>query len=227
MAVRDIGSFVTCCDGCCGTGTVPAVPKYVDHTAQRQLVTQVAAEIVAAHGVEALTVRAVAAGAGYSTAVVSHYFTDKRDLLRSTYRAAANRSTLRLQSAGQRSSRSIAGCLEALLPVDEDSRRDWRVFIAFWGVAAVDDELRVEQADRVRTARERIVELLTDRGYGQALTRSDLRLRARGLLTVVQGIAVQAMFDPDDWTPRRQADELRRGTARILPVSDRPAGASA
>ena len=166
---------------------MPAVPKYVDHTAQRQLVTQVAAEIVAAHGVEALTVRAVAAGAGYSTAVVSHYFTDKRDLLRSTYRAAANRSTLRLQSAGQRSSRSIAGCLEALLPVDEDSRRDWRVFIAFWGVAAVDDELRVEQADRVRTA----------------------------------------MFDPDDWTPRRQADELRRGTARILPVSDRPAGASA
>ena len=192
------------------------MPKNVDHNARRQWVTQVAAEIVAARGVEALTVRSVAAEAGYSTALVSHYFSDKRDLLRSTFRAAANRSTFRLHEATQAAGRSVAGCLEALLPLEDESQRDWRVFIAFWGVAAADAELRVEQAERVRSARERIAALLADRGHDGG-TRAELRVRARGLLTVVQGIAVQALFDPEDWTPHRQSDELRRGAARILP----------
>src|SRR6476660_7853014 len=78
---------------------VREMPTYVDHHARRLQVTEVAAEIVAARGVEALTVRAVAAATGFSTAVVSHYFLDKRDLLRSTFRAAANRSTSRFESA--------------------------------------------------------------------------------------------------------------------------------
>ena len=120
---------------------VHEMPKYVDHHARRLLVTEVAAEIVAARGVEALTVRAVAAATGFSTAVVSHYFLDKRDLLRSTFRAAANRSTSRFESAATADRRSVVSCLEALLPLDDDSRRDWRVFVAFWGTAASDNEL--------------------------------------------------------------------------------------
>lgn len=167
-----------------------------------------AADIVAASGVEALTVRGVAARAGYSTALVSHYFTDKRDLLRSTFRAAADRSTQRFEAASRPGGEALVGCLEALLPMEAETQRDWRVFIAFWGVAATDEELRVEQALRVRSARERIAAVLADRGAR--------RLQARGLLTVVQGIAVQALFDPEDWTPRRQADELRRGVARVV-----------
>src|SRR5690242_11912938 len=100
------------------------MPKYVDHNTRRQFVTEVAANIIAARGVEALTVRNVATAAGCSTAVVSHYFTDKRDLVRSTYRAASDRSTARYQAASRAPQRTIASCLEALLPLDETSRRD-------------------------------------------------------------------------------------------------------
>src|SRR5690348_16359570 len=191
------------------------MPKYVDHHARRLQVTEVAAEIVAARGVEALTVRAVAAATGFSTAVVSHYFLDKRDLLRSTFRAAANRSTSRFESAATADRRSVVSCLLALLPLDDDSRRDWRVFVAFWGTAASDIELAVEQRDRVRSARGRIehvgAELMNAPGD------PELRLVARSLLTLVQGIATQAVFDPADWTPRRQSEQLRLGVAALLP----------
>jgi AcrR family transcriptional regulator len=192
------------------------MPKYVDHHARRLLVTEVAAEIVAARGVEALTVRGVAAAAGFSTAVVSHYFLDKRDLLRSTFRAAANRSTARFESASAADRRSVVSCLEALLPLDDDSRRDWRVFVAFWGTAASDEELAMEQRDRVRSARARIEHLLAELTHA-GRSAPQLRLVARSLLTLVQGIATQAVFDPGDWTPRRQCEQLRVGVAALLP----------
>lgn len=192
------------------------MPKYVDHHARRLLVTEVAAEIVAARGVEALTVRGVAAAAGFSTAVVSHYFLDKRDLLRSTFRAAANRSTARFESAAAADRRSVLSCLEALLPLDDDSRRDWRVFVAFWGTAASDEELAMEQRDRVRSARTRIEHLLAELTHA-GRSAPQLRLVARSLLTLVQGIATQAVFDPGDWTPRRQCEQLRVGAAALLP----------
>jgi AcrR family transcriptional regulator len=192
------------------------MPKYVDHHARRLLVTEVAAEIVAARGVEALTVRAVAAATGFSTAVVSHYFLDKRDLLRSTFRAAANRSTSRFESAATADRRSVVSCLLALLPLDDDSRRDWRVFVAFWGTAASDIELAVEQRDRVRSARGRIEHVVAEL-MNAAPGDPELRLVARSLLTLVQGIATQAVFDPADWTPRRQSEQLRLGVAALLP----------
>ena len=192
------------------------MPKYVDHHARRLLVTEVAAEIVAARGVEALTVRGVAAAAGFSTAVVSHYFLDKRDLLRSTFRAAANRSTARFESAAAADRRSVLSCLEALLPLDDDSRRDWRVFVAFWGTAASDEELAMEQRGRVRSARARIEHLLAELTHA-GRSAPQLRLVARSLLTLVQGIATQAVFDPGDWTPRRQCEQLRVGVAALLP----------
>jgi AcrR family transcriptional regulator len=192
------------------------MPKYVDHHARRLLVTEVAAEIVAARGVEALTVRGVAAAAGFSTAVVSHYFLDKRDLLRSTFRAAANRSTARFESASAADRRSVVSCLEALLPLDDDSRRDWRVFVAFWGTAASDEELAMEQRGRVRSARARIEHLLAELTHA-GRSAPQLRPVARSLLTLVQGIATQAVFDPGDWTPRRQCEQLRVGVAALLP----------
>jgi AcrR family transcriptional regulator len=192
------------------------MPKYVDHHARRLLVTEVAAGIVAARGVESLTVRGVAAAAGFSTAVVSHYFLDKRDLLRSTFRAAANRSTARFESAAAADRRSVLSCLEALLPLDDDSRRDWRVFVAFWGTAASDEELAMEQRGRVRSARARIEHLLAELTHA-GRSAPQLRPVARSLLTLVQGIATQAVFDPGDWTPRRQCEQLRVGVAALLP----------
>lgn len=62
--------------------------------------------------------------------MVSHYFADRRDLVVSTYRAAAARSSERFDEALVAPDR-VQACLEALLPLDELSRRDWRTWFAF------------------------------------------------------------------------------------------------
>jgi AcrR family transcriptional regulator len=187
------------------------MPRFVDHDLRRDLVTEVAAGLIAENGVEALTVRGVAAAAGFSTTVVSHYFEDKRDLLRSTFRAAARRSSLQFEAAARADGRTVTSCLEALLPLDDATRRDWKLFIAFWAMATSDDELNAEHRRRLRSARTRIFRVLSE---DRLETGRDLRATASGLLTTVHGIATQAMFDPDYWTPRRQIEELRYAVQR-------------
>jgi AcrR family transcriptional regulator len=202
------------------------MPIRVDHQARRASVTETAADIVVSAGPEALTVRAVAAAAGCSTMVVSHYFDDKRDLVRSVYRAAAARNRARLTAATSKDGTTVVTALESLLPLDEPRRRDWMITCIFWGVAVADPDLAAEQAERVRTAVPRIVALL-HRLSPSAMTAAQRSALARRLLTLVMGISTQAIFDPSYWTKARQRAALREGVTAILKSSsasrERPA----
>lgn len=187
------------------------MPRRVDPEDRRRYVVDVATGLVAERGVDALTVRQVAAAAGTSTAIVSYYFADKRDLLVSTYRAAADRSTTRFTTALAVPGNCLRACLESLLPLDAARRRDWRLWFAFWGAASSDPELGTEQRDRVRSARSRIEELVEHgRRAGSVDAGVDATRAARHLLVTVHGIGVQAVFDPTYWTARRQRDHLAR-----------------
>src|SRR4051812_7444573 len=117
-----------------------SVPRTVDHAARRRRVAEIAAELVATRGVDALTHRQVAQAAGYSTTIVSHYFADKRDLLLATFQAAGGRMTARFEKAVD-DGETLLGCLLAVLPIGDDGRRDWNLVITFWGVAATDQHL--------------------------------------------------------------------------------------
>jgi AcrR family transcriptional regulator len=180
------------------------VPRVVDHVARRQLVAECAIRLIAERGTDAATVRAVASAAGFSTTVVSHYFTDKRELLMFTYREAAIRTRARVEAALAADATDLRGALHALLPLDADRRRDWRVNFAFWGLAVTDGEMTREQRARVRGARALLADVLRRRGA------PDPEGTARRLLTVVIGIAIQAMFDPGDWPRARQLEQLER-----------------
>lgn len=181
------------------------MPRYVDHAARREFVARVAADLAADEGLEAMTVRRVAEAAGFSTTVVSHYFTDRRDLMVTTYRAAAARSSDRFDAALVDSDEPLQSCLEALLPLDDDRRRDWRIWFAFWALATADPQLGAEQLDRVRSARVRITRVL-ERERERGRIRSDLDVTDVGyrLLVLVHGVGTQAVFDPEYWTPARQ-----------------------
>jgi TetR/AcrR family transcriptional repressor of bet genes len=187
------------------------MPIQVDRQGQREHVTSLAAGLVAREGVAALTFRRVAEAAGSSTAIVSTYFDDKRDLLLSTFRAAASRTTVRFEAAINAGG-SLQDCLEAWLPLDEDRLTDWRVILAFWGVAVTDPELAAVQDGHVGRARARVQKLL------QAERRDDppaMRERlAQQILALMLGIALQAVFEPavPASLPQRTllADGLRR-----------------
>jgi AcrR family transcriptional regulator len=188
------------------------MPIQVDRESQREHVTSLAARLVAQEGVAGLTFRRVAEAAGSSTAIVSTYFTDKRDLLLSTFRAAASRTTVRFEAAINAGG-SLQDCLEAWLPLDEDRLTDWRVIIAFWGVAVTDPELAAVQDGHVGRARARVEKLLQG-GHGDDPPAKQERL-AQQILALMLGIALQAVFEPAASASLPQRALLTDGLARL------------
>lgn len=190
-----------------------SMPKHVDHAARRDLVAAVAADLVAEHGLEALTVRRVAQATGHSTTVVSHYFADRRDLVRATYRAAGARSSAHFDAAIADADAPLQSCLEALLPIDEERARDVRTWLAFWAMAVCDPDLAAEQDARMQSARHRLTDALAhEQSRGRVRTDLDVGDTAYRLLVLVHGVGTHAVFDGAYWTADRQrqavTDEL-------------------
>jgi AcrR family transcriptional regulator len=191
------------------------MPARGDHEQRRQQVARIAADLVAAGGLAAATHRRIAEAAGCSTTVVSHYFTDKRDLVTATYREVGDRVAARVEAA--RSSEDVlVAILEALLPLDEDRTRDWRLLFTFLGVAATDAELTAEQRDRAAAARAQIeTALADDQQAGRIPPDADVPASARSLLSFVLGMGMQALFDPAEWPVERMRTALADAVAQI------------
>ena len=191
------------------------MPARGDHQQRRQQVARIAADLVATGGLAAATHRRIAEAAGCSTTVVSHYFTDKRDLVAATYREVGDRVATRVETA-RGSEDHLHAILEALLPLDEDRTRDWRLLFTFLGLAATDAELTAEQRDRAAAARAQIeTALTTDKQAGRIPPDTDVPSAARFLLSLVLGMGMQALFDPAEWPLDRMRTAIADAVGQI------------
>lgn len=172
------------------------------------------ARLIARAGLAAVTVRDVAAEAGCSTRVVSHYFKNKRELLLFTFREYSQRSLDECEAA-LTSGMDIALCLERMLPVDENGRLQWMVWLAFWGMVTDDEAFMAEQVKRGRQIREVIARLLEARHGKPPEGEEDWSFAAEQVVTTLVGIATQGTFDHEYWTPELQRRHLRHALAHL------------
>ena len=177
------------------------MPKVVDGEARRLELADAAARLIARGGLGAATMRDIATEAGLTTGSVTHYFADKRELLVFTLTASLQ------HRRGRRSSVEAIGPLAALraslegaLPIDPERHRHWMVTIAFCAMAAGDSELALVQRSAYREFRDIVAGQLARCGVDGA----DARHEAERLIAVVDGVAVQAIFDPASWPAKRQ-----------------------
>lgn len=181
------------------------MPRQVDHEERRRAVAEIATSLIARGGLDALTVREVARAANYSTAIVSHYFSGKRELLSYIYQAAVDRAAERINKVVAQDPCDLLGVIDAILPVNAGQSRDWQVWFAFWGMAVADAEFAADQRRMVLNAHRIFREVLVARQRARLLSRNaDCELLARLCVTLLDGIAIQAVFDPADWPPERQ-----------------------
>ncbi|NBP54617.1 MAG: hypothetical protein EBU67_10125 [Actinobacteria bacterium] len=192
------------------------MPKIVDHEERRREVTRAAAAIVVASGRAALTARNVAAATGWSTTVVSHYFDDMADLFYETYSFATARSRRRVERALSTDPGNIEGLIEAVLPLDQERRDDWKIWFAFWSEALTNPQYAHEQSQRAATTRERLRNCLAIRKKNGTVHRKvDIDEAADRLSALIPGIASAATFDPKAWPAARQRAVLRSELALL------------
>ncbi|MUN41132.1 TetR/AcrR family transcriptional regulator [Actinomadura litoris] len=189
------------------------MPKVVDHEGRRRAITAAACQVIAASGPAGATMRDIAAAAGCTTGMVTHYFRGKDEVLLAALNSVSRAVADRVAALAADPSTGIETLLCECLPMDDRRRLEWRVWIAFWGSAAHDPALAREQRDRYRTWREALQLVLATPGRPSG---PPLEEAAETLMTAVDGIGIQAVFDPRRWPPERQARQMRRQVAHVL-----------
>jgi len=174
---------------------------------RRAQVTVAAYEEVAEHGLERLSLRAVARRLGATTGLISHHFVDRSELVHAALDHAAAVMLDRVQSLGVDA--DPVDMLAAVLPTDATTVEVWRFALSVRTAALFDPE--VDQFDRrVRDYWER---LLPERLEGSVA--GDPHVATRHLWALVDGVALHALLDPRQWPPARQIAHLRAGTATL------------
>jgi AcrR family transcriptional regulator len=128
------------------------VPIPIDRAQRSAEVAQVAAQLIAQGGLEAVTFRNLAAVIGCSTTAISHYFPDAQ-------RCAAGHLHLhRGPCAGGRARHvqadtgiGVAEVLQQILPIGEDQSDDWKVWLCFWTSALFDPRAGADPAGPQRS----------------------------------------------------------------------------
>ncbi len=112
--------------------------RKLDHDQRRLEIAEVAARLIAADGMEALTTRSIARAMGCSIGVLSHYFDSKAGIVTAAFAWASARIEQRLARALARgvSIDNLLPLIEAALPHDRQSRIEWGVRLQLWSHAA-------------------------------------------------------------------------------------------
>jgi AcrR family transcriptional regulator len=174
---------------------------------RRSHLTAATARQIVDVGLEGTTMRSVARAAGSTTGALSHYFVDKRDLLLATFHSRADMARARIDASCAAGATLLEAVIDSALPLDDERLTDWHVFLAFFGAAIGDDELTRAQQARLGSYRQLVVDALTaEVAAGRLRPDIDTARVSRELVALINGIAVQAVFDGIGWPP----DEQRR-----------------
>jgi AcrR family transcriptional regulator len=95
-------------------------------------------------GLDATTIRRIADEAGHSVGVLTHYFTDKEDILSSAHLLAFARARARIDVAteGRSSLEALRLALLEALPLDEERLLEAHVDVSFLGHTVGNAKLR-------------------------------------------------------------------------------------
>jgi TetR/AcrR family transcriptional regulator, transcriptional repressor of bet genes len=120
------------------------MPKQVDHQARREQITEAVYRLIAQRGFDAVSLREVAAEAGVSMGLVQHYFRTKDQMLHFALERMRDRVVRRVEHrlANLAEARTTRAVLRAMMleviPMNDESRADACVSMAFFNRALVD-----------------------------------------------------------------------------------------
>lgn len=179
-----------------------------DHEARRREVSEAVWRVLAAHGFDGLTLRAVAAELGATTGLLTHYFPAKRDLLAYALDLLDRRSAARPRRVAPRGLPAVRAALLDILPLTPAATAGNRVWVSSWDTALADPELSAGHAERYARGRARLSELVAAAQELGELPPGDPDRIAAGAQGFALGLVVQALFDPTAFPPERQTELL-------------------
>lgn len=185
------------------------LPKIVDHDERRDLICQAACGVIARIPLDRLTLRDIAAAAGCTTGAVTHYFSDKGEVLAAALDWVIKSRERRLEDEFRDGIPDLRRVLSQHLPLDPERVVESRVMCAFIGKAYNDAQLSAKRRSRAVALHgvfRRTLEYCQKNGT--VSPDCDLEGEAELLLDLIMGIALRTSLDPDRWPPAKQLEHL-------------------
>jgi AcrR family transcriptional regulator len=183
------------------------MPKEVDHAQRRKELLEAVWRVVVRNGLEGATVRGMAEETGWSSGVLAHYFKDKDDILESALRLAYERIDARRAERleGLRGFGALRALVLDNLPLDPEQVLETKFVINYWS-RAIRDPGRIPQPARRRPT---LLHLLTEttaeaQADGEMTTDRSAEDIAELLHSLIDGLSLHALLDPERLTPERQ-----------------------
>lgn len=181
------------------------MPKIVDHDERRRALARAAGDAIATSGLDDVKLADIARAAGVTTGALAHYFPDKDAVLAAALEDVGGRLHTRIEAKG---ARLRIDDIAAVLPLDAASRKDWRIWLAYWGRAPFSENLRAIH-------QQFYLDFETALAAGFAGPPKTARLHAAAIIAAVDGVGTRATLEPEAWPPERQRAVL---SALISPL---------
>lgn len=195
------------------------MPKVVDPELRREEVLEATWRVLAKNGIDGVSIREVAAEAGYSTGVVAHYFKNKDDVVSSAlfrvFRQEADRIERRTVSL--EGTEALFAIAEEVLPLDGDRSLEMAVWMSFWSRAIADERLAAEQQRFYTQWRARLRRHLREAVDAGEIVPVDCEAEAIRLAGLIDGIGIQAVLEPARFSARRMLRLVREHLEHLAP----------
>ena len=193
------------------------MPKVVDHVERKRELSEAVWRVILRDGLEGVSVRNVAAEAGWSTGSLRHYFGTKEALLGAAAALMEERVLGRFEGRqyGGSPRTAVREVLCEVLPLDEDRRTEGELWFAFAARSLVDPKIAGEYGlvfDGVRELCGRIIGQMAEGGW--LVSGLDPEVEAARLHALVDGLAVHGLMKRLD--EETMMDVLDAHLARII-----------
>lgn len=187
------------------------MPKTVDHDARRLEIAAALMRVVRRDGYAGISVRNVAAEAGWSAGAMRYYFASQAELLSFALVAIADRMGPRIDAllAAATDLDGVAEALAETLPVTDELRAESEVWLGLVAASRTDPTLR-PLADRAHVVLRSFYVDAVHRLAEVTGADPDHEAEAIRLHALIDGLAIQGTLYPDRLTPDTMREVVRR-----------------
>ncbi|MBY6412847.1 TetR/AcrR family transcriptional regulator [Rhodococcus sp. BP-252] len=182
------------------------MPKLVDHDERRRAIAAATWRLIAAKGIDAANMRDIAAEAGYTNGALSHYFSGKDDILRTSFELIFEATNTRI-AAAMGEAKGLAAlrifCLE-VMPTTSETLLEARIAASLWQRAMYDGHMEDINRRALGLWRDRMACYIEEaRDLGE-VGDVDVALAVEQLLNMMMGMQILGVLTPHETSSYRQ-----------------------
>ncbi|MDS0135992.1 MULTISPECIES: TetR/AcrR family transcriptional regulator [unclassified Amycolatopsis] len=126
------------------------MPKIIDHDQRRSDIVDVTWDLIVRGGIEAATMREIAAAAGFANGALKLYFPSKEDIIAATYERALDMMRQYVELDGLRGLAALREICVSSMPIDEERITAGRVLLIFWQMSLGNRRMHDKYLEHVR-----------------------------------------------------------------------------